>query len=40
MTRSHDWYTTATRWTQLTLAEDNPGKFDPAFWIEVFRRTQ
>lgn len=38
--RTPDWYKSATRWTQLTLAEDDPVKFDPAFWIEVFKRTQ
>lgn len=38
--RTAGWYTTATRWTQLTLAEDDPVKFDPAFWIDVFQRTQ
>ena len=38
--RSPDWYKTATRWTQLTLAEDDPVKFDPEFWIEVFKRTK
>ena len=38
--RSPEWYKTATRWTQLTLAEDDPVKFDPAFWIDVFKRTQ
>lgn len=38
--RTPDWYRTATRWTQLTLAEDDPEKFDPEFWIEVFRRSQ
>lgn len=38
--RTADWYKSATRWTQLTLAEDDPGKFDPAFWIEVFKRTR
>lgn len=37
--RAADWYKTATRWTQITLAEDDPEKFDPAFWIDVFRRT-
>src|SRR5271170_6956243 len=40
MLRTADWYKTATRWTQLTLTEDNPEKFDPAFWVEVFRRTR
>jgi Hypothetical glycosyl hydrolase 6 len=38
--RSADWYKTATRWTQLTLAEDDPEKFDPAYWIEIFKRTK
>jgi Hypothetical glycosyl hydrolase 6 len=38
--RSPDWFKTATRWTQLTLAEDDPEKFDPAYWIEVFKRTR
>lgn len=38
--RTPDWYRTATRWTQLTLAEDDPIRFDPAFWVDVFKRTQ
>lgn len=38
--RTPDWYKSATRWTQLTLAEDDPVKFDPAFWIDVFKGTQ
>lgn len=38
--RSPDWFRAATRWTQITLAEDDPVKFDPAFWIEVFLRTK
>ena len=38
--RSRDWFKTATRWTQITLAEDDPAKFNPAFWIEVFQRTK
>lgn len=37
--RTADWFRTATRWTQLTLAEDDPEKFDPKYWIEIFRRT-
>ena len=27
------------RWAQLTLVEDDPGKFDPKFWLDYFRRT-
>jgi hypothetical protein len=38
--RTADWYKSATRWTQLTLAEDDPVRFDPAFWIDVFQRTR
>jgi hypothetical protein len=38
--RTPDWYKTATRWTQLTLAEDDPVRFDPAQWIDIFRRTR
>ena len=38
--RTPDWYKSATRWTQLTLAEDDPVKYDPAQWIDVFKRTQ
>ena len=26
------------RWGQLTLAEDDPGQFDPRFWLDYFRR--
>ena len=29
----------AMRWAQLTLVEDDPGKFDPKFWLDYFRRT-
>ncbi len=38
--RTPDWYKSATRWTQLTLVEDDPIRFDPAFWIDVFKRTR
>ncbi|MGI2034045.1 family 10 glycosylhydrolase [Rhizobium panacihumi] len=38
--RSPEWYKSATRWTQLTFAEDDPDKYDPEFWIDVFRRTK
>ncbi len=33
------WATKATRWAQLTLVEDDPGKFDLAFWLDYFKRT-
>ncbi len=38
--RTADWYRSATRWTQLTLAEDDPVRFDPAFWVDLFERTR
>lgn len=38
--RAADWYKSATRWTQLTLAEDDPVRFDPGFWIDFFRRSK
>lgn len=28
------------RWAQLTLVEDDPGKFDPKFWLDYFQRTK
>ncbi|MBI3414468.1 MAG: beta-galactosidase trimerization domain-containing protein [Verrucomicrobia bacterium] len=28
------------RWAQLTLVEDDPGKFDPRFWLDYFKRTK
>lgn len=33
------WVDKPMRWAQLTLVEDDPGKFDPAFWLDYFRRT-
>jgi len=27
------------RWAQLTLAENDPGQYDLAFWLDYFRRT-
>jgi hypothetical protein len=28
------------RWAQLTLAENDPGRFDPDFWLDYFRRVR
>ncbi|MBV8820887.1 MAG: beta-galactosidase trimerization domain-containing protein, partial [Acidobacteriaceae bacterium] len=33
------WYDRPMRWAQLTLVEDDPGKYDPGFWLDYFRRT-
>ena len=34
------WVDKPMRWAQLTLVEDDPGKFDVAFWLDYFKRTQ
>jgi hypothetical protein len=33
------WIDRTLRWGQLTLVEDDPGKFDPQFWLDYFQRT-
>src|SRR5262245_10965731 len=33
------WVERVMRWAQLTLVEDDPGRFDLAFWLDYFRRT-
>src|SRR5258708_40073564 len=33
------WVDRPMRWAQLTLVEDDPGKYDLAFWLDYFRRT-
>lgn len=35
-----DWYSRPMRWAQLTLVEDDPGNYDPKFWLDYFRRTK
>ena len=32
------WFDRPMRWVQLTLVENDPGRFDPQFWIDYFRR--
>src|SRR3954447_245172 len=32
------WFDTPMRWVQLTLVENDPGSFDPQFWLDYFRR--
>ena len=34
------WASRAMRWAQLTLVEDDPAHFDPAFWLDYFKRTR
>ncbi len=33
------WSDRPMRWAQLTLAENDPGQYDPKFWLDYFRRT-
>ncbi|MDR3700364.1 MAG: beta-galactosidase trimerization domain-containing protein [Candidatus Sulfopaludibacter sp.] len=33
------WFDRPLRWAQLTLVEDDPGKYDLNFWLDYFRRT-
>ncbi|TWD73122.1 trehalose utilization protein [Kribbella amoyensis] len=35
--RSPDWPDRATRWAQITLAEDDPEHFDLDFWLDLMR---
>src|SRR5882672_11932392 len=35
-----NWIDKPMRWAQLTLVEDDPGKFDPKFWLDYFKRTK
>jgi hypothetical protein len=38
ITTSDGWFDRPMRWVQLTLVENDPGRFDPAFWLDYFRR--
>jgi len=37
--RAPSWINKPMRWAQLTLVEDDPGQFDPQFWLDYFKRT-
>ena len=32
------WFDRAMRWAQLVLVENDPGRFDPEFWLDYFKR--
>jgi hypothetical protein len=34
------WVDKPMRWAQLTLVEDDPGKFEARFWLDYFQRTK
>src|SRR5689334_9566222 len=31
------WFDSPMRWVQLTLVENDPGRFDPKFWLDYFK---
>ena len=35
---SKPWFDRPMRWAQLVLVENDPGRFDPDFWLNYFRR--
>ena len=35
---SDGWFDGPMRWVQLTLVENDPGRFDPQFWLDYFKR--
>jgi Hypothetical glycosyl hydrolase 6/Beta-galactosidase trimerisation domain len=32
------WYDKPMRWAQIAFAEDDPGNYDPQFWLDYFKR--
>jgi hypothetical protein len=32
------WYDRPMRWAQLAFVEDDPGRYDPGFWLDYFKR--
>lgn len=32
------WFDRPMRWAQLAFVEDDPGRYDPKFWLDYFRR--
>jgi hypothetical protein len=32
------WFNRPMRWAQLTLVENDPGRYDPDFWLSYFKR--
>jgi hypothetical protein len=33
------WFDKPMRWAQLVLVENDPGQYDPQFWLDYFKRT-
>jgi hypothetical protein len=34
------WFDKAMRWAQLAFVENDPGNYDPDFWLDYFRRSK
>ncbi|HZG26342.1 MAG TPA: alpha-amylase family protein [Chitinophagaceae bacterium] len=32
------WFDKSMRWAQLAFVDNDPGRFDPAFWLDYFKR--
>jgi hypothetical protein len=32
------WFDRPMRWVQVAFVEDDPGRYDPGFWLDTFRR--
>ncbi len=37
-TNAAEWFDRPMRWAQLTLVENDPGQYDPQFWLNYFKR--
>jgi hypothetical protein len=35
--QAKEWYDRPMRWIQLAFVEDDPGKYDPKFWLDYFK---
>ncbi|WP_298196337.1 alpha-amylase family protein [Novosphingobium sp.] len=35
-----DWVWQPMRWVQINFTDDDPGRYDPQFWLDFMRRTQ
>jgi hypothetical protein len=38
ITMGNSWFDRPMRWAQLTLVENDPGSFDPDFWLSYFNK--
>ena len=34
-----NWFDKPMRWAQMVFTEDDPGNYDPKFWLDYFKRT-